>query len=140
MGALHEELFPWSDKYHVGIGFADVQHKQLVDIINRLHQSFMEGKGRLVIGKALDDLVRYSQAHFAAEEKVLQSCGYPDFLAHHSKHECLAYAVLEFYQKLMSNEMGMTAGTVEFLKDWLREEILGTDMKFAPFLKGKGVP
>ena len=69
-----------------------------------------------------------------------RSCGYPDFLAHHSEHECLAYAVLEFYQKLMSNEMGMTADTVAFLKGWLRKKILGVDMKFAPFLKGKGVP
>jgi hemerythrin len=140
MGARQEDIFPWSEKYHVGIAFADVQHKQLVDIINRLHQVLVDGKGRVVIGKTLDELIRYTQAHFAAEEKVLQSCGYPDFLAHHSEHERLAYAVLEFYQKLMSNEMGMTAQAVDFLKDWLGEEILEVDMKFAPFLKGKGVP
>jgi hemerythrin len=140
MGALQEDLFPWSEKYHVGIAFADVQHKQLVDIINRLHRALVDGKERVVIGKTLDELIRYTRAHFAAEEEVLQSCGYPDFLAHHSEHECLAYAVLEFYQKLMSNEMGMTAQAVDFLKDWLGEEILEVDMKFAPFLKGKGVP
>jgi hemerythrin len=140
MGAVQEDLLPWSDKYHVGIAFADVQHKQLVDIINRLHQALVEGKGRVVIGKTLDELIRYTQAHFAVEEKVLQSCGYPDFMAHHSEHERLAYSILELYQKLMGNETGLTAPAVAFLKDWLTEEILDVDLKFAPFLKGKGVP
>lgn len=64
----------------------------------------------------------------------------PDFLAHHSQHKRLADAVLEFYQKLMSNEMAMSAHAADFLKDWRGEEILDVDMKFAPFLKGKGVP
>ena len=93
-----------------------------------------------MIGRTLDELIRYTNAHFAAEEKILQSCGYPDFLAHHLEHECLAYAVLEFYQKLMSDDVCMTAHAVDFLKDWLGEEILDVDMKFASFLKGKGVP
>ena len=140
MGALQEDFFPWSEKYCVGIAFADVQHKQLVDIINRLHQALVDDKGRKVVGKALDDLIRYTRAHFAAEEQVLQSCGYPDFVAHHTEHECLAYKVLEFYQKFMSDDSSMTAERVGFLKDWLGEEILDVDMKFAPFLKGKGVP
>jgi hemerythrin len=140
MAAPQEDLFPWSEKYQVGITFADVQHKQLVDIINRLHQALVEGKGRVEMGRTLDELIRYTQAHFAAEEKVLQSCGYPDFVAHHSEHERLAYAVLEFYQRLMSHEMVMTTNAVDFLKDWLGEEILDVDMKYAPFLKGKGVP
>jgi hemerythrin len=48
--------------------------------------------------------------------------------------------VLEFYQKLMSNDTGLTAHAVDFLKEWLGEEILDVDMKFAPFLKGHGVP
>jgi hemerythrin len=139
MGVPQESFFPWSAKYQVGIAFADVQHKQLVDIINRLHQALVDGQGRVVIGRTLDELIRYTKAHFAVEEQVLQSCGYPDFRAHRSEHECLAYAVLEFYQRLMSNEMGLTPQSADFLKDWLGKEILDVDMKFAPYLKGKGV-
>jgi hemerythrin len=133
-------LLPWSEDYFVGIAFADVQHKQIVDIINRLHQALVDGQGKKVVGKALDDLIRYSQAHFAAEEKVLQSWGYPDFLDHHTEHECLAYKVLLFYQKFMGDDASMTAEGVNFLKDWMGKEILDVDMKFAPFLKAKGVP
>ena len=140
MSNPQEEFFSWGEKYQVGIAFADVQHRQLAEIINRLHQALVEGEGRVVLGRILDELIRYTQAHFAAEEKVLQSCGYPDFVTHHSEHERLAYAVLEFYQKLMSHEMGLTPQAVDFLREWLGEEILAIDMKYAPFLKGKGVP
>jgi len=30
-------LFPWSDTYSVQIGIVDVQHKNLVNIVNQLH-------------------------------------------------------------------------------------------------------
>ncbi len=36
--------------------------------------------------------------------------------------------------------MGLSTHAADFLKDWRGEEILDVDMKFAPFLKGKGVP
>jgi hemerythrin len=140
MGTPHEVLFPWDDQYCLGISFADVQHQQLADSINRLHQALLDGREKIVIGRALEELITYSKAHFAAEEKVLLSYGYPDFLSHHSEHECLAYAVLELYQKIMSGEVRLNTFAVTFLKDWLREEILRADTKFAPFLKGKGVP
>jgi hemerythrin len=100
----------------------------------------VDGKGRVVVGRTLNDLIRYTQAHFAAEAKVLESCGYPDSLAHRSEHERLAYTVLEFYQKLMRNEVSMTAPTLHFLKDWLGAKILDGDRKFARFLKGRGLP
>jgi hemerythrin len=140
MGASPQNVFTWSERYRVGISFADVQHKQLVDIINRLHEALVDRKGRKAVGKALEDLIRCSRAHFAAEEEVLQGLGYPDVFAHHAEHECLSFAIFEFYQKLMTYEMAMTDDALEFLKNWLGEEILDSDMKFAPFLKGKGVP
>lgn len=140
MGTRQEDFFPWSEKFNVGVAFADVQHKQLVDIINRLHQALVNGEGRRVISRTADELIRYTRAHFAVEENVLQSCGYPDFPAHHAEHEVLAYAVLEFYQTLMGKETGMTPHAATFLKKWMSREIFEADMKFAPFLKGKGVP
>jgi len=108
MGNPSPELFPWSEKYQVGIDFVDHQHKGLVDIINRLHQAMLDGKGRVVIGKTLEELIVYTRAHFAAEEKVLGSCGYPDFPAHRGEHERLTFAVMEFHQELMTNELGLT--------------------------------
>ncbi len=132
-------LFPWSQKYQVGIRSVDAQHKQLVDIINRLHQAMATGQERIAVGKTLEELIGYTAAHFAAEEEVLESCGYPDFLAHHTEHELLTYAVLEFHQKLMSKEIGLSIDVMDFLKDWLGQHILNVDMQYAPYLKEQGI-
>jgi hemerythrin len=139
MATATNVLFPWSQKYQVGIGFVDTQHKQLVDIINRLHQAMHSGKGKEVLGKTLEELIQYTKSHFAAEEKVLQSSGYPEFPAHRAEHERLTFTVLEFHQKLMSNEIGLSLNVMDFLKDWLGQHILHVDMKYAPYLKEKGV-
>ena len=139
MSSPTRELFPWSEKYQVGIGFVDAQHKRLVDIINRLHQGMLAGHGKETVGKTLEELIRYTKAHFAAEEKVLDSCGYPGFPAHRTEHERLTHVVLEFQQKLMSNQLGLSVNVMDFLKDWLGQHILGVDKTYVPHLKGKGV-
>jgi len=140
METPREDFFPWNEQYRLGISFADEQHKQLADSINCLHQALRDVREKIVIGWSLEQLIACARAHFAAEEKVLISYGYPDFLPHHSEHECMTYAVLELYQKIMSSEVRMNTFAIAFLKDWLRGEILEVDTKFAPFLKGKGVP
>lgn len=139
MGTAPNVLFPWSQKFQVGIGFVDAQHKQLVDIINRLHEAMASGRGKEVLGKTLEELIRYTKAHFAAEEKVLESSGYPEFPQHHAEHERLTLAVLEFHRKLISNELGLSINVMAFLKDWLGQHILNVDMQYAPYLKAKGV-
>jgi hemerythrin len=132
-------LFPWSEKYQVGIGFVDTQHKQLVDIINRLHQAMATGKGKDQLETTLQELIQYTKAHFAAEEKVLESHSYPDFPAHHAEHERLTSVVEEFRRKLANKEVALSVGVMDFLKDWLGNHILGVDKRYAPFLKSQGV-
>jgi hemerythrin-like metal-binding protein len=139
LGTTPNVLFPWSKEYQVGISFVDIQHKQLVDIINRLYQGMVAGKGRQEVGKALEELILYAKAHFTAEEKVLQSCGFPEFPALHVENERLTYAILEFHQKLMSNQLGLTDSVMGFLKDWLGEHIQNVDTNCIPFLKDNGV-
>jgi hemerythrin-like metal-binding protein len=139
MGTTPNVLFPWGKEYQVGIRFVDIQHEQLADIINWLHQAIVAGKGKQVVGKALEELILYAQAHFTEEEKVLESCGYPEFKALHGENECLTYAVLEFHQKLMSNQLRLSGTVMDFLKDWLGEHMQSVDTKCVPFLKDKGV-
>ncbi len=136
---MRSQLLTWSDKYQTGIAFADTQHKQLLEAMNRLHQALADGKGKLEIGKTLNELMAYAQAHFAAEEQVLQRCGYADSSAHHCEHECLAYAMLEFYQNMMGNETATSTYVAQFFRKWVATEILEVDMKFVPFLKSMGV-
>ena len=132
-------LFPWSDAYSVKVGVIDMQHKTLVDLINELHQAMMTGSGNEHLGKILASLIKYTQAHFKAEEGILQLNQYPDFANHKAEHERLTRTVLDFQGKFQRNEIGLTTEVMDFLKDWLSKHILGVDKRYSPYLNAKGV-
>jgi hemerythrin len=132
-------LFPWSDAYSVQIGIVDAQHKNLVNIVNELHQALARGQGKQQLGRFLSSLIKYTQVHFKTEENLMQSHRYPDYMRHKSEHDHLTEAVLDFQGKFLRNEVGLTIEVMDFLKDWLTKHILGTDKKYTPFLNAEGV-
>ncbi|SPE29474.1 Hemerythrin-like metal-binding protein [Acidobacteriia bacterium SbA2] len=139
MLAAKDVLFHWDSTYSVNIGILDTQHKTLVAMVNDLHQAMTEGSGKDKLRGILSNLVKYTQAHFATEERLMQSHGYPDFLAHKSQHEDLTNTVLDLQSRFLSNQVGLSIEVMEFLKDWLVKHILGSDKKYTPFLNAKGV-
>ncbi len=132
-------LFPGSDAYSVKIGVIDMQHKNLVRIINELHQALVEGHGKDQLGKALASLIKYTQVHFHTEEVFMESHRYPDYINHKTEHERLTETVLEFQRKFERSEVGLTIEVMGFLKDWLSRHIMGSDKRYGPFLNSKGV-
>jgi len=139
MPTANTVLFHWDATYSVNIGIIDTQHKTLVGMVNDLHQAMAQGSGKDKLGGILSNLVKYTQAHFATEERMMQSHGYPEFLAHKSEHESLTSTVLDLQRRFLANEVGLSVDAMEFLKDWLVKHILGSDKKYTPFLNAQGV-
>jgi hemerythrin len=139
MATASTVLFPWDDSFSVNIGVVDAQHKTLVSMVNELHQAMARRSGKDKLGQILSNLIKYTQGHFATEETLMQAHAYPDFLAHKSEHEHLTGKVIDFQRRFLSNEVGLSIELMEFLKDWLRKHILGSDKKYSPFLNAKGV-
>src|SRR5271167_4548385 len=92
----------WKDSWIVGVQEIDAQHKNLVSLLNKLHQAMTQGEGKDALGSILDSLVSYTKAHFAAEERLMQQSGYPDFIAHKREHTSLAEKVLNFQRTFKS--------------------------------------
>ena len=132
-------LFPWSETYSVEIGIIDMQHKNLVKIVNDMHQAMVGGHGKEQLGRILSSLVSYTQAHFKTEESFMQSHGYPEYATHKVEHDRLTKTVLDFQSKFQKNQVGLTLEVMEFLKDWLGKHIMGTDKRYTPFMHSKGV-
>jgi hemerythrin-like metal-binding protein len=132
-------LFAWSDTYSVQIGIIDMQHKNLVNLVNELHQAMGVGQGKEQAGKILSNLIRYTQVHFKTEENLMESHKYPEYTSHKSEHDRLTKTVLDFQDKFQRNQVGLTVELMDFLKLWLTRHILGSDQKYTPFLNAKGV-
>ena len=132
-------LFPWSETYSVNIGIIDMQHKNLVNLINDLHQAMVSGQGKQHLGKILSSLIKYTQVHFKTEENLMHSHQYPELEPHAAEHDRLTKTVLDFQAKFQRNEVGLTIEVMDFLKDWLSKHILGADKQYGPFLNARGV-
>lgn len=80
-------LIQWNDKYNVGVRTLDGQHRQLIDIINDLHEAMSKGHAKEVQTGLVQRLGQYAAEHLNTEEKMLKASGYPDFLQHKAQHD-----------------------------------------------------
>jgi hemerythrin len=131
-------FFEWSEKYSVGVPSIDRQHKKLIEIINALYDAMRAGHGEFALGKTLDDLASYARTHFRFEENLLETKGYPDLDAHKKVHEGLYAQVLDLVSQYKAGKTALSIQTGTFLKNWLANHILNTDMKYSEHLVNRG--
>ena len=132
-------FFAWKDEYCVGVQEIDVQHRRLFSLADELHAAMSVGKGKAVLDQVLSNLIGYTKSHFAAEERLMQSRGYPNYLAHKIEHDQLTHKVLDLQREFRAGKVALTLDIMKFLRDWLDHHILGSDQKYAPFVGGKAV-
>ena len=132
-------LFAWSEKYSVNIREIDSQHMKLIGMVAKLNEAMSKGKGREVLGGILKELINYTASHFAAEERLMNLHGYPEYQEHKTKHDKMTGKVLDIQKQYEEGKITITFEVMKFLEDWVDKHILGTDMKYGPFLNSKGV-
>ena len=130
-------LMTWNERYATGVTSIDTQHRKLIDMLNALQEAMLAGKGNDAVGRILDGLVQYTMSHFAHEERMFATHGYADAAAHKAEHDKLATQVIDFRTQFKEGKTRLTIDILKFLRDWLNGHILGTDMKYVPFLKAK---
>lgn len=130
----------WSEQYSVKVKALDNQHKRLFDLINKLDAHMRKGRGKEVLGNVLGELVDYTKVHFAEEEKILRETGYPEYNEHKAVHAKVTERVNAiFRQYQQGNGAHLSIETMNYLHNWITKHILGTDHKYVPHLKGKGL-
>lgn len=133
------ELFVWSEKYSVNIKEIDDQHRKLIGMIGALNDAMKMGKGKQVLEKTLKDLIKYTETHFAAEERIMKEYGYPGYEEHKAKHTKMAQKVVEIYDQYQAGRIALTIQVMNFLENWVDKHILGTDRQYTVFLNNAGV-
>jgi hemerythrin len=132
-------LIQWTDALSVGINEIDGQHKKLVGWINELNEAMREGKGKAVLSHTLMGLGSYTKEHFATEEKYFAKFGYPETDDHIRQHIRFVQKVSDMKKGFDEGRMGLSIEVMNFLSEWLKHHIQGSDMKYAPFFIANGV-
>jgi hemerythrin-like metal-binding protein len=132
-------LISWSDNMSVGVAKIDKDHKGLIDLINLLHSEMLAGKSKDALGAVLDKLIVYTKTHFAMEETLFRTHGYPQAAEHKKVHEALTEKALALQVDQKAGKSVISAPVLDFLRDWLTNHILKQDMGYKLFFAAKGV-
>lgn len=83
-------LILWKEEFCVGVAEVDHEHRELVTLINSLHDKMMgRGMSRGAIVDALGEIYAQISAHFALEEKFMRESRYMAYAEHKEDHEIL---------------------------------------------------
>ncbi len=126
-------FFSWNDKFSMGVDVIDHDHRILVDLIDQLHEAFVNGNPDSTVTPVLDTLVDYTRFHFAREEDLMAKAGYPGLDQHKEVHRTLRRQV-EDIQARVQNGTRMGNELLAFLQDWLYFHILEQDRAYSPYM------
>lgn len=133
-GAPMPVYVSWNPRLAVGVEVLDGQHQELLDLINRLGDGLRSGRDFDELVEALKDLVRYTEHHFATEERLMDELGLRSE-RHRSEHRRLLESLMGFTLRLDADGVSHSAG---FLQDWLFRHIDEVDRPFAASLRHHG--
>ncbi len=128
-------LIDWEKKFETGINRIDEQHKQLVAIINKLHENIIIQKDGSSVNGLLMDLKIYTIDHFTTEEKMLKKYKYPGEDDHIKIHQKFINKISENLYDVNSAPLAQGYQLIEFLKAWLMNHILIHDMEYVTHFK-----
>lgn len=124
-------LLEWQDSFSVGIKEMDDQHKQLVKMINQLHEAMKEGKGSTEVVKIVGEMIEYTQFHFKSEEQLMSEHHFSGLATQKMEHGSFIKKTLEFQADLNSGKRTISIELLNFLKDWLTNHIQVSDKKYS---------
>lgn len=82
-------LIEWKDSYRTGMDEVDHEHRELIDLINRLHERLNDPEAPLTVPAFFGDLNQAITSHFALEERNMRDRGYDELARHKAEHERL---------------------------------------------------
>jgi hemerythrin len=82
-------LLQWKDQYSIGIEAVDHEHKELIELINRLHDELTGSGSPASVESFFGDLFKGISAHFALEERFMREQRYDQLTQHKADHERL---------------------------------------------------
>jgi diguanylate cyclase (GGDEF)-like protein/hemerythrin-like metal-binding protein/PAS domain S-box-containing protein len=126
------EIFPWNSNFETGLEDIDLQHKQLVSILNRLAAYLADLSDDIVLNDIFDELAEYATYHFTYEEDIWKKyLAGDEWLSNHEhSHGDFIGDVLKLRESDKSVEE-VIYDIVSYLSQWLAFHILDADKRMS---------
>jgi hemerythrin len=111
-------LIEWKSEFSLGVPQVDTEHKDLIDLINRLHQAAQSREHNATIVDFLEKLYAGAARHFAHEELMMQARRYTAYEAHRTDHQRLLNEVATMIVEYKDGALNNTEDMATRLYDW----------------------
>ena len=121
----------WHNSYSIGIRLIDEQHRELINLTNKLYANCMSSQGRVKSSflKIIRETVDYAGYHFGTEEKIMERIDYPDYAFHKREHTDFVKEVYTKVEDFKGGRIMAPLYLVYFLRDWVLQHIAIRDKK-----------
>ncbi|KAF0233318.1 MAG: hypothetical protein FD177_1711 [Desulfovibrionaceae bacterium] len=119
----------WNPCLEIGVDTIDEEHKRLVKIANAIVKIARDGGEKSQLVDAFSFLHEYALTHFDNEEAYMKKVRYKGYDDHHAEHLKLKKQVKDFQRDLYEAGGIPAQEIITFIKSWLLDHIIKTDMK-----------
>lgn len=131
-----EDRLVFDSRYRVGVKQVDLEHQRLFELAGHIYDSL--SLDVIVpmdeIRLAINELIKSTEFHFANEESLMESSGYPNLEDHRALHAHLISSITNFEAQVAKAEQVTPVDVYEFLCSWLGDHILTSDRMFGEFV------
>ncbi len=125
----------WTQALSVGVEEIDAQHRELFRRAAALLEGIRSGEPE-ELGALVDFLHRYAVEHFGAEEEQMRRTRFPGYARHKAEHDRFVSDLLalasEYERKGAAAFLSLKVN--QWLTEWLRQHVSGTDAELGRFL------
>lgn len=136
---MESAVFVWDDSLSVGVAEIDEQHRRLVELLNEFYQGLATQQSGEALSELLTGMARYTQYHFALEERLMARHAYPGLERQRAEHELFVQRTFDMVQRQARGRMVLSLEATGFLRNWLKDHICGSDKALGRFLNERGV-
>ncbi|MDA0340217.1 MAG: bacteriohemerythrin [Proteobacteria bacterium] len=136
---MTDQLIEWRDDFRIGIAEIDHEHAEMIALINQLHRDLGANAGLEPALACLGEIHSRITAHFALEEKLMRTLGYPRLTVHKEDHETLLDQILDILDRVEDGDLlNYEESLSEALNQWFGQHFRDEDARLHHFLQASG--
>ncbi|MDH3756213.1 MAG: bacteriohemerythrin [Gammaproteobacteria bacterium] len=122
-------LVEWKDEFNLGIEEVDIEHRNLVALINALHEAMLAGASRADIVEGITQIYTLVSTHFDREEAFMRETRYMAYAEHKEDHEVLLDDLREILDQVRSGGRYAEERLSDDLQYWFSEHFRTHDAR-----------
>lgn len=122
-------LIEWKDEYSVGVPDVDEEHRELIELINSLHENMQAPDRGLDVMEFLGEIYARIASHFALEELIMRRHEYDEYRDHKGDHEQLLEEIRDIMDDYEDGKLLDDEDLARRLDRWFSEHFRTRDAR-----------